>query len=188
MPCRARIWWIRAAPSISVPCPYDPRHAKCFRAVPGTRILVPGSWYQDPGTAKPGTARKYLARHGSSRSGHGTARDIPANNTFPYCFVEPYFYHMLDSPVPLRNIQLQGCPVPCRARIWWIRAVPNISVPCPYDLCRAKYSRAKILVPKKNGELESGASQQLSEAARGAAGTPSEGLGGWKPPLEQQGV
>ena len=28
---------------------------------------------------------------------------------------------------------LQGCPVPCRAQILWIRAVPNISVPCPHD-------------------------------------------------------
>ena len=27
----------------------------------------------------------------------------------------------------------QGRPVPCRAQIWWIRAVPNISVPCPHD-------------------------------------------------------
>ena len=36
----------------------------------------------------------------------------------------------------------QGCPVPCRAQIWWIRAVPNISVPCPDDPCRAKYFRA----------------------------------------------
>ena len=71
----------------------------------GTKILVPRSWYQDLGTkilvprsgtkilAQPGmarhgniwhgtdhqgTARKYLARHGSTRSGHGTARDVPA--------------------------------------------------------------------------------------------------------------
>ena len=35
----------------------------------------------------------------------------------------------------------QGRPVPCRARIWWICAVPNISVPCPYDPCCAKYFR-----------------------------------------------
>ena len=43
--------------------------------------------YQDPGTARhgniwhgtdhEGTARKYLARHGSTRSWHGTARDVP---------------------------------------------------------------------------------------------------------------
>ena len=70
----------------------------------GTKILVPRSWYQDLGTkilvprsgtkilARPGmarhrniwhgtdrkgTARKYLARHGSTRSWHRTARDIP---------------------------------------------------------------------------------------------------------------
>ena len=30
------------------------------------------------GTDHEGTARKYLARHGSTRSGHGTARDVPA--------------------------------------------------------------------------------------------------------------
>ena len=30
------------------------------------------------GTDHQGTARKYLARHGSTRSGHGTARDVPA--------------------------------------------------------------------------------------------------------------
>ena len=100
VPCRAKIWWIRAVPNISVPCPEDPCRAKYFRAVPclavpgswyqilvpgswyqdlGTKILVPRSWYQDPGTkiwyqdpgtARHGTARKYLARHGSS--GHGT--------------------------------------------------------------------------------------------------------------------
>ena len=29
------------------------------------------------GTDHQGTARKYLARHGSTRSGHGTAWDIP---------------------------------------------------------------------------------------------------------------
>ena len=70
----------------------------------GTKIWVPRSWYQDLGTkilvprsgtkilARPGmarhgniwhgtdhkgTARKYLPRHGSTRSWHGTARDIP---------------------------------------------------------------------------------------------------------------
>ena len=71
VPCRAKIWWIRAVPNISVPCPEDPCRARYFRAVPclavpgswyqilvpgswyqdlGTRILVPGSWYQDLGT------------------------------------------------------------------------------------------------------------------------------------------
>ena len=45
----------------------------------------------------------------------------------------------------------QGRPVPCRAQIWWIRAVPNISVPCPDDPvpcqivpCRALMIRAQI--------------------------------------------
>ena len=77
----------------------------------GTKILVPGSWYQDPGTARhgniwhgtdpgtarhgniwhgtdhKGTARKYLARHGSTRSGHGTARDVPVFwITFYFCY------------------------------------------------------------------------------------------------------
>ena len=33
----------------------------------------------DLGTDHEGTARKYLARHGSTRSGHGTARDVPAS-------------------------------------------------------------------------------------------------------------
>ena len=36
----------------------------------------------------------------------------------------------------------QDRPVPCRARIRWILAVPDIFVPCPYDLCRAKYLHA----------------------------------------------
>ena len=31
--------------------------------------------------------------------------------------------------------------VPCRAMIWWIRAVPNISVPCPHDPCPDLASR-----------------------------------------------
>ena len=44
VPCRAMIWWIRAVPNISVPCPYDPCRAKYFRAVPC--LAVPGSWYQ----------------------------------------------------------------------------------------------------------------------------------------------
>ena len=41
--------------------------------------------------------------------------------------------------------------MPCRAQIWWIRAVPNISVPCPHDPvpcqifpCRALMIRAQI--------------------------------------------
>ena len=66
----------------------------------GTKILVPRSWYQDPGTKilvpgtarhgniwhgtdHEGTARKYLARHGSIRSGHGTARDVPEQKVVP---------------------------------------------------------------------------------------------------------
>ena len=63
------------------------------RWVPGFTM---GSWIHDgflvPGTARQGhiwdgtdhksTARKYLARHGSTRSGHGTARDIPDIGTF----------------------------------------------------------------------------------------------------------
>ena len=35
------------------------------------------------GTDHEGTARKYLARHGSTRSGHGTARDVPGNGPGP---------------------------------------------------------------------------------------------------------
>ena len=47
VPCRAKIWWIRAVPNISVPCPYNPCCVKYFCAVP---CPVPGSWYQDLGT------------------------------------------------------------------------------------------------------------------------------------------
>ena len=56
----------------------------------------------------------------------------------------------------------QGRPVPCRAQIWWIRAVPNISVPCPHDSvpcqifpCRALMIRAQIwwIRAKKYGAL-----------------------------------
>ena len=46
----------------------------------GYKILVPGTARQGniwPGTDHKDTARKYLARHGSTRSGHGTARDVP---------------------------------------------------------------------------------------------------------------
>ena len=70
----------------------------------GTKILVPRSgtkilarpgmarhgniWH---GTDPQGTARKYLARHGSTRSGHGTARDVPAemaqNGARRICFL-----------------------------------------------------------------------------------------------------
>ena len=83
-PCRALR--IRAVPNISVPC-----HAWPCQDL-GTKILVPRSWYQDPGTARhgniwhgtdhKGTARKCLARHGSTRPWDGTARDIPANMTY----------------------------------------------------------------------------------------------------------
>ena len=54
----------------------------------------------------------------------------------------------------------------------------------------------KILVPgswyqdlgtKKNGEPER-RSLSVCRGARGAAGAPPGGLGGWKPPQEQQGV
>ena len=38
---------------------------------------APYFWKPDLGTDHEGTARKYLARHGSTRSGHGMARDIP---------------------------------------------------------------------------------------------------------------
>ena len=38
------------------------------------------------GTDHEGTARKYLARHGSTRSGHGTARDVPALSNFEAIF------------------------------------------------------------------------------------------------------
>ena len=52
--------------------------------------------------------------------------------------------------------------MPCRAQIWWIRAVPNISVPCPHDPvpcqifpCRALMIRAQIwwIRAKKYGAL-----------------------------------
>ena len=35
------------------------------------------SWIFGTARDHEGTARKYLARHGSTRSGHGTARDVP---------------------------------------------------------------------------------------------------------------
>ena len=50
VPCRAQIWWIGAVPDTSVPRPCDPCRARYFRAVPGNRILVPGSRYQDLGS------------------------------------------------------------------------------------------------------------------------------------------
>ena len=68
-----------------------------------------------------------------------------------------------------------GGGFPCRALM--IRAVPNISVPC----------RAKILVPTKNGELERRSLSKICEGARGAAGPPPGGLGGWKPPRNSRG-
>ena len=86
VPCRAQIWWIRAVPNISVPCPYDPCRAKYFRAVP---CLVPAFWYQDLGTRHGteifGTARIIRARHrniwhGTDPPDPGTARNIPDYN------------------------------------------------------------------------------------------------------------
>ena len=63
---------------------------------------------------------------------------------------------------PWSSTEKQGRPVPCRAQIWWIRAVPNISVPCPHDPvpcqifpCRALMIRAQIwwIRAKKYGAL-----------------------------------
>ena len=75
------------------------------------------------------------------------------------------------------------CPVhrdvPCRARIWWLRAVPNILVPCPYDPYRAKHVRAvpgtKILVQTKMESLRGEASQKLSRGRGGLL--PARGAG-----------
>ena len=67
-----------------------------------------------------------------------------------------YLLTGMSSAVPCQDLV-----DPCRALM--IRAVPNISVPC----------RAKILVlstTKKTESLRGGASQKLSEGARGAAG------------------
>ena len=50
--------------------------------------------------------------------------------------------------------------------------MPNISVLC----C------AKILTPQTNGELERRNFSKICKGARGAAGPPPGGLGGWKPP------
>ena len=49
----------------------------------------------------------------------------------------------------------QGRPVPCRAQIWWIRAVPNISVPCPHDPvpCQIFPCRALMIRAQKYGSL-----------------------------------
>ena len=44
----------------------------------------------------------------------------------------------------------------------------------------------KILVPKKNGEPER-RSLSVCRGARGAAGPPPGGLGGWKPPRKSRG-
>ena len=44
----------------------------------------------------------------------------------------------------------------------------------------------KILVPKKNGEPER-RSLSVCRGARGAAGPPPGGLGGWKPPRNSRG-
>ena len=56
------------------------------------------------------------------------------NFMWRYCFLEKRVVQIWAL--------LQGCPGPCRAMIWWIRAVPNMSAPCPHDPCRAKYFRA----------------------------------------------
>ena len=45
----------------------------------------------------------------------------------------------------------------------------------------------KALVPTKNGELERRSLSKICEGARGAAGPPPGGLGGWKPPRNSRG-
>ena len=49
--------------------------------------------------------------------------------------IYPMGYALCRRPLPMSvcSPEIQGRPVPCRAQIWWIRAVPNISVPCPHD-------------------------------------------------------
>ena len=49
--------------------------------------------------------------------------------------------HSLGDLVQIYATTWQGRPVPCRAQIWWIRAVPNIQDACgeatPPPLCVA---------------------------------------------------
>ena len=49
-----------------------------------------------------------------------------------------------------------------------------------------KLGASKILVPRKNGEPER-RSLSVCRGARGAAGPPPGGLGGWKPPRNSRG-
>ena len=49
-----------------------------------------------------------------------------------------------------------------------------------------KLGASKILVPRKNGEPER-RSLSVCRGARGAAGPPPGGLGGWKPPRKSRG-
>ena len=87
--------------------------------------------------------------------------------------------------------------MPCCAQIWWIRAVPNICVLCPYDPCRAKYFRAALcLVPRCwVQDLGTKKKRRAREAeplgmpgGTGGGRPPARGSGGLEAPQEQQGV
>ena len=92
--------------------------------------------------------------------------------------------------IPMFRALLKTRPfLPCGRR--------RISVPCPDDPCRAKYFRAVpcLAVPgswyqdlgtKIYGEPER-RSLSVCRGARGAAGPPPGGLGGWKPPRKSGG-
>ena len=96
--------------------------------------------------------------------------------------------------VPCRAV---GVSVPCQifsCRALMIRAVPNISVPCRARILVSgswyQDLGTNILVPrswyqKKNGEPER-RSLSVCREARGAAGPPPGGLGGWKPPRKRK--
>ena len=55
--------------------------------------------------------------------------------------------------------------MPCRAQIWWIRAVPNISVPCPHDPvpCQIFPCRALMIRAQKYGSLFCGKKRRLRQ-------------------------
>ena len=122
-------------------------------ALPRRRRL--GIWHgtdhQGHGTEIFGTARihQIWARHGTGRHCQNVSKVWisreksswphlgPSGTNFPW--TEKHKKYVMFDYFPWSANQ--GRPVPCRAQIWWIRAVPNISVPCPDDPCRAKYPR-----------------------------------------------
>ena len=65
MPCRAQIWWIRAVPNVSVPCPHDPVQCQIF---PCRALMIRAQKYGSPFCGKKRRLRQRTHKFRASRN------------------------------------------------------------------------------------------------------------------------